>query len=163
MTQKLAPGFVDDVVVYFAANLPAQLNLEDTLWGDGIVLDDITQIEKMDPDIIERMMTPPYLYVFVDSAKIFDWRDGYSMLETQLVLWCVLQDTDPSTLRLKQGRYANALWKLLVAYSGAQGKYNMAAPEGDFMADFEYGMMLTKGTMAMNDVRIESRWTVTER
>jgi hypothetical protein len=162
MSIKLGPGLVDAVVAYLTANLPAKLNAEEAVWNDGVVLDDMNEIVKRDPDQPERISNPPYLYVFVESSTIYDIRADSMMSVHTLICWLVAVDSLPEVLRVKIGRYGNALVKALNDYDTTVPAYRLAEPSPGAMPSIDFGMTLTNGTMAMNDVRVETHWTVRE-
>ena len=161
MSIKLAPGLVDDMATYLTANLQMHLTAEEVIWDDGLSLPMPNGIIKRDPDDPRRMSNPPYLYVVVSRSQIYDWRDAYAMANHQLVLWLVAQRSDVEELRTMIYRYGNALWKALVAADGSLD-YRMALPGSGVMPELDYGETLTKGSVAMGDVRIVTMWSRSE-
>lgn len=159
---KLGPGLVEDAVAYITANVQAHLTAEEVIWADGIELPPPNKIVRRDPDQPQKISNPPYLYVFVDGTTIYDDHSGMMMSVHTLILWLVAQNADPEKLRVMVGRYGNALYKLLSAYDMSGAPYRLAEPQPGGMPNIDFGMTLTNGTMAMNDVRIETRWTVRE-
>ena len=161
MSIKLAPGLVDDMATYLTANLQTHLTAEEVIWNDGLSLPMPNGIIKRDPDDPRRMSNPPYLYVVVSRSQIYDWRDSYALANHQLVLWLVAQRSDVEELRTLIYRYGNALWKALVAADGSLD-YRMALPGAGVMPELDYGETLTKGSVALADVRIVSWWSRSE-
>lgn len=161
MSIKLALGLVDDIITYLGTNLSTYITAENTLWDDDITLVAPNEIVRRDPDDPRRMNNPPYLYVVVSRSQIFDWRSEYAMANHQLVLWLVEQDSDVEQLREKIYRYGNALWKALVAADSSL-TYRMALPGSGVMPELDYGETLTRGNVAMADVRIVTWWSKSE-
>jgi len=158
MSIKLAPGLINDMVEYLEDNLQSHLTAEETIWGDGIALPEPNGIIKRDPDDPRRMNNPPYLYVVVSRSPIYDWSSAHIMSQHQLILWLVAQDSDPEQLRTMIYRYGNALFKCLIAADGSLD-YRMAQPAGANMPELDYGETLTRGNVAMADVRVTSWWS----
>ncbi len=156
---KLALGLVDAIVSYLESNLQTHLTAEENIWDDGISLPMPNGIIKRDPDDPRRMSNPPYLYVVVSRSPIFDWREDYIFSTHQLILWLVAQDSDPERLRILIYRYGNALFKCLMS---ADIDYKMAMPAGGSMPELDYGETLTRGSVAMGDVRLVTWWSASE-
>ena len=161
MSIKLAEGLVDAMATYLGTNLAALLTAEEIIWDDGISLPAPNAIIKRDPDDPRRMNNPPYLYVVVARSNIFDWRASYVLANHQLVLWLIAQHSDVEELRKMVYRYGNVLWKGLVGASGALS-YIMAQPDSSVMSELDYGETLTRGNVAMGDVRVVTWWTTQE-
>ena len=161
MSIKLAPGLVDAMASYLTTNLQTHLTAEEAIWDDGLSLPMPNGIIKRDPDDPRRVNNPPYLYVVVSRSQIYDWRDSYAMANHQLVLWLVAQRSNVEELRTLIYRYGNALWKALVAADGSLD-YRMALPGAGVMPELDYGETLTRGSVAMGDVRIVSWWSYAE-
>lgn len=155
---KLGPGLVDEVVTYLDSNIQTYLTAEEDLWDDDISLPKPNEIVKRDPDDPRRISNPPYLYVVVSRSQIYDWRSGYAFANHQLVNWLVQQETDIDTLRLMIYRYGNALWKALVAADSSL-TYRMVLPGSGVMPELDYGETLTRGNVAMADVRLITWWS----
>lgn len=169
MTIKLGAGLVDAAMAYIVANLRTHLDAEQTLWGDGIALPSPNSYVKRDPDQPERLSNPPYLFVFVDNTTIYDWRQDFAMSEHTLVVWHVSQMneqtstlTAPELIRAVVNRYGNALFKCLMAFHASQGEYRMASPDNGSPPIIDVGPTLVRESVAMLDVRLETRWTVRE-
>ncbi len=162
MTVKLGPGLVDALVTWLGANFNTYLTAEQTLWNDGVVLEPMTEIVKRDPDQPERITTAPYLFVFTETSQIFDMRAVSMMSVHNLICWLVAQDPTAELLRTKIGRYGTALLKALNAYDTLGLAHRMAEPAPGTLPTIDMGMTLTNGSMAMNDVRVETHWTVKE-
>jgi len=158
MAIKLALGLVDEMVDYLTDNLQTHLTTEEEIWDDGITLAMPNSIIKRDPDDPRRMNNPPYLYVVVPRSQIYDWKAAYVMANHQLVLWLVAQNPDIDVLRLQVYRFGNTLWKCLVAADGALN-YRMALPGSGVMPEMDFGETLTRGNVAMADVRLITWWS----
>lgn len=163
MTIKLGPGLVDAVVTYLLLNLSAKLTAEEAIWADGIELAPMTKIVKRDPDQPESVTVAPYLFVFFETSQIYDMRADSMMSIHNLICWLVALDGNAERLRLKIGRYGNALLKALNDFDSLAGEYRMAEPTPGTLPTIDLGMSLTNGSMAMNDVRVETHWTVKEQ
>jgi len=163
MSIKLALGLVDEIVSYLTTNLQTYLTAEEEIWDDGISLPMPNAIIRRDPDDPRRMNNPPYLYIVVARSQMFDWRSGYASANHQLVSWLVAQDSDVEQLRKMIYRYGNALWKTLVAADDDAGvTYDMALPSAAILPDLDYGETLTRGSVAMGDVRVVTWWSGSE-
>ncbi len=154
---RLALGLVDDMAGWLKSNLETHLVAERGQWADGIPLPGPNEIIRRDPDDPRRMSNPPYLYVVVSRSQIYDWRRDYALANHQLVLWLVAQDSDVERLRVMIYRYGNVLWKAMVAADG-ELSYRMALPAAAVMPEMDYGETLTKGNVAMGDVRLITWW-----
>ena len=162
MVIKLAPGLVDEMAQFLSETLPETLRAEENIWSDGLTLPAPNAIVKRDPDDPRRMNNPPYLYVVVSRSQVFDWNRDNVLAGHQLVLWLVAQNSDVELLRKLVYRYGNALWKSLIK-ADKELTYRMALPNSNVMPEIDYGETLTRGNVAMGDVRLITWWSKGEQ
>jgi hypothetical protein len=148
MAYTFAEGLVDEVIAYLVANMPAKQN---TI-GDGITMDDVVDFIRRDPSDIRALTNIPSCFVIVPRTQITNWKETTQMQQHDLWIYLVARDPDPETLRKLIYRYARVLWETLVDHYYDTATWKIA---GGVQPSFDFSETITRGNMAMADVKVE--------
>jgi len=152
MAYTFAEGLVDEVVTYLTTNLPAKLDTIDTQMGDSITTDDVAEWIRRDPSDIRALTLVPACFVVVPRSSIVNWRADVMTSNHDLWIYLVARDSDPETLRKKIYRYGRGIWETLVDHYFDTATWKMSI---GVEPRFDFSETLTRGSMAMADVKIE--------
>ena len=154
MPYTFAEGLVDEIITYLSSNMPAKQNTIDSQIDDGIEMADVVDFIRRDPSDIRSLTNIPACFVIVPRTNIFNWKETIQQHQHDLWIYLVARDPNPETLRKLIYRYARALWETLVDhyFGGATTTWKIA---GGVQPSFDFGETITRGNMAMADVKIE--------
>lgn len=155
MAYTFAEGLVDEVIAYLTTNMPAKQDVIDAAINDGIAMDDVVDWIRRDPSDIRALTNIPSCFVIVPSTSILNWRATTAHQAHDLWIYLVARDSNPETLRKLIYRYARALWETLVDHHYDTATWKIA---GDVQPRFDFSETITRGNMAMADVRLELRF-----
>lgn len=158
MAYTFAEGLVDEILTYLDNNLPGKLDDIDSQLADGIVLDDPVSYLMRDPADLRALTNVPSMFGKVPRTNVTGWHETSAWQNHVLWLYLVDRANDPETLSKRLYRYARAIWETLVDHqfdtvTVPTWKMGIGA-----QPSFDFSETLTRGSMAMADVKIELQY-----
>lgn len=159
MAYTFGEGLVDAVVSHLETDLPTVLSAIATDRGDSIALPAPVLYSRRDPTINQQaVLNTPAVYALVPRTTIANWHHGSAMQSHSLFIYLVDKAplNDLEGLRKRIYRYGVGLWTSLENYNfTADRAWNIGVGEGGGAPVLDFGAILTAGSMAMADVRVE--------
>lgn len=146
-------GLVNALKSHMETNLPARLVTVAAQYTDGLALPNPVGYLIREPDI-RSLAQAPALFILIPRTRLGALTSG-EVADIQHDVWIYVLDrrNDPTEIKRSLYRYTDAVYQELKAFHSAGG--HLFTLTGG-ITDIDYSPILTRGSVAMGDVRIET-------